>query len=87
MTAVAAVLQFLPPYLHWANWDAFEECIQDLSWLSAPGYVLLFMKGLRTLPNSSRRNGTVCFILTAALLSEAPKDGPSIFLRKAQVVD
>ncbi len=24
------------------NWDAFEELIQDLAWLPAPGYVLLY---------------------------------------------
>lgn len=24
------------------NWDAFEECLNDLSWLPAPGYVLLY---------------------------------------------
>lgn len=24
------------------NWDAFEECINDLAWTPAPGYVLLY---------------------------------------------
>lgn len=24
------------------NWDAFEECINDLAWAPAPGYVLLY---------------------------------------------
>jgi len=24
------------------NWDAFEECITDLAWAEAPGYVLIY---------------------------------------------
>jgi len=24
------------------NWDAFEECINDLSWISAEGYIFVF---------------------------------------------
>ncbi len=24
------------------NWDAFDDCINDLSWLSANGYILLY---------------------------------------------
>lgn len=24
------------------NWDAFEECLNDLAWARAPGYVLLY---------------------------------------------
>lgn len=24
------------------NWDAFEECINDLSWLPADGYILVY---------------------------------------------
>jgi len=34
----AAALQF--PYYFGHNWDAFEECLADLSWLPAPAYVL-----------------------------------------------
>ena len=25
-----------------ANWDAFSDCINDLSWAAAPGYVIVF---------------------------------------------
>lgn len=31
----------LPDYFGW-NWDALEECLRDLSWAPAPGYILLY---------------------------------------------
>ncbi|MCR8643946.1 barstar family protein [Paenibacillus sp. N1-5-1-14] len=34
----AAVLQF--PFYFGENWDAFEECLNDLTWLQADAYVL-----------------------------------------------
>ena len=36
----------LPPYFG-HNWDAFEECITDMAWLPAPGYVLLYDQMVR----------------------------------------
>ncbi len=42
----AKVLEF-PPYFG-GNWDAFEECLNDLEWFEAAGYVLLF-DNLKTL--------------------------------------
>ncbi len=33
-----AALQF--PYYFGENWDAFEECVNDLGWLPARGYIL-----------------------------------------------
>ncbi|MEM5640839.1 barstar family protein [Bacillus toyonensis] len=26
--------------LFWGNWDAFDECLNDLEWISAQGYLL-----------------------------------------------
>lgn len=37
----AADAMSFPPYFG-HNWDAFEECVNDLSWAPAPGYVLLY---------------------------------------------
>lgn len=39
MRNIAAALQF--PDWFGANWDALEDCLSDLSWLSASGYLLL----------------------------------------------
>ncbi|MDX1764211.1 MAG: barstar family protein [bacterium] len=36
---LARDLQF-PPYFG-ENWDAFEECLNDMAWAPAPGYVIL----------------------------------------------
>jgi hypothetical protein len=37
---IAAALAF-PPWFG-GNWDALEDCLTDLSWRAAPGYVLIF---------------------------------------------
>lgn len=37
---IAAALDFPAWFGH--NWDALEDCLTDLSWREAPGYVLLF---------------------------------------------
>lgn len=40
LAAMGAALQF--PAYYGANWDAFEECINDLDWLSAFGYLIVY---------------------------------------------
>ena len=40
---VAKALAF--PAWFGGNWDAFEDCLGDLSWQPAPGYVLLLEHG------------------------------------------
>jgi len=40
LDAAAGALHF--PSHFGSNWDAFEDCLTDLSWLEAQGYVLLF---------------------------------------------
>ena len=40
LQTVARALQF-PDYFG-MNWDAFEECMTDLSWYPSKGYVLVF---------------------------------------------
>ena len=40
LKAIAEALGFPQWFGH--NWDALEDCLTDLSWREAPGYVLLF---------------------------------------------
>lgn len=40
LRACATALEF-PGYFG-NNWDAFEECLGDLAWAPAPGYLLLY---------------------------------------------
>jgi hypothetical protein len=40
LTACATAMQFPPYFGH--NWDALEECLTDLAWTPASGYVLLY---------------------------------------------
>ena len=39
---IAQALDFPDWFGH--NWDALEDCLSDLSWREAPGYILLFEK-------------------------------------------
>ncbi len=45
LAACAQVMQF-PAYFG-QNWDAFEDCLTDLDWLPAQGYVLLYTHSQR----------------------------------------
>ena len=40
LVACAQVMEFPDYFGH--NWDAFEDCLTDLSWIPAQGYVLLY---------------------------------------------
>ena len=45
----AAALQF-PCYFGY-NWNAFDECIADLEWLPAAGYLIMIVDGKHVLEN------------------------------------
>lgn len=51
-TEFAAALSF-PGYFG-RNWEALDECLADLSWLPAKGYVLLITDSSEVLAGSSR---------------------------------
>ena len=44
---MAAAFQF--PYYFGENWDALDECLADLSWLPAAGYVILIRESSEVL--------------------------------------
>ena len=70
---VAAALEF--PAWFGGNWDALEDCLCDLTWMTAPGYVLLF-EGAQEVPLVER--GTLVDILAAAAASWAERKHPFI---------
>ena len=67
----AAALQF--PYYFGGNWDAFEECINDLDWIPAEHYVL-FVTHTNHLLNTSERD----FAIFAEVMSEAAIRGSNV---------
>lgn len=44
-----AALQF--PYYFGAGWNGFDECIRDLDWISAAGYIILILDSADLLAN------------------------------------
>jgi hypothetical protein len=74
---VAKALEF--PAWFGGNWDALEDCLGDLTWMTAGGYVLLF-EGAKDLPIVER--GTLVDILAEAAASWAERKHPffAVFL-------
>jgi len=48
------------------NWDALEECLIDLEWLPAKGYILLITDAGRVLPDDEEEYETFLEILRDA---------------------
>ena len=61
---VAAALQF--PGYYGENWDAMDECITDLEWLSADWYLLHVSSIEQVLPNDEKNFDTFMRILSEA---------------------
>jgi hypothetical protein len=62
--AFAEALRF-PDYFG-GNWDAFEECISDLSWLKANGYLLIVSDAEMLLARNDEDYKTFISIMTEA---------------------
>jgi len=71
LRAIAQALRF--PDWFGGNWDALEDCLSDLSWVTADGYVLL-IEGAAQLPLVER--GTLADILASAAASWAERKRP-----------
>jgi hypothetical protein len=74
---VAAALQF--PDWFGGNWDALEDCLCDLSWLAAGGYVLLFEGGAQV-PMVERGTLVDILVSSAAFWSERKRPFFAVFL-------
>jgi hypothetical protein len=63
-TEFARVLE-LPEYFG-HNWDALEECLADLEWMPAKGYVLLLTDAEQILPEDEEDYATLLEVLSDA---------------------
>lgn len=61
---MARVLEFPDYFGH--NWDALEECLADLEWLPAKGYVVLFTDAQLILPDDEEEFATFLEVLSDA---------------------
>jgi hypothetical protein len=61
---LAEALEFPDYFGH--NWDALEECLADLEWLPAKGYVLLFLDAELILPDDEEEFATLLEVLNDA---------------------
>ena len=77
LSRVAQALSF--PEWFGGNWDALEDCLSDLSWMAAGGYVLL-IEGAAALPLVER--GTLIDVLASAAASWSERGLPffAVFL-------
>jgi RNAse (barnase) inhibitor barstar len=61
---LAKVMEFPDYFGH--NWDALEECLADLEWLPAKGYVLVFTDAELILPDDEDEFATFVEVLNDA---------------------
>ena len=64
LTEWARALDFPDYFGH--NWDALEECLADLEWVPAKGYILLITDAARVLPDDEEEYETFLEILRDA---------------------
>jgi hypothetical protein len=64
LTECARALNFPDYFGH--NWDALEECLTDLEWLPAKGYILFIIDAAQVLPNDEAEYETFLEILSDA---------------------
>ena len=69
LAALAAALEFPPSFGH--NWDALADSLGDLSWLPAPGYLLLLDHAADLRDAAAGDFGTLLEILDEAARAHA----------------
>ena len=74
----------LPDYFG-DNWDAFEECLNDLSWISADGYILVYDYSSVFFSNHPEDSGILLSILNDARESSVNGDIPFDFVIKSSM--
>jgi RNAse (barnase) inhibitor barstar len=74
---IGAALQF--PYYFGENWDAFDECITDLSWLDGDAYLLIVNQANLLLQDATQKD----FQILMQVLSDAHET----WLRQPQIVN
>lgn len=74
LRACAQAMQF-PDYFG-RNWDALEECLNDLSWLPADGYVLVYDQVARFVSTAPEQWATARDILEGVAESWAKAGTP-----------
>lgn len=79
MTEAGAALQF--PYYFGENWDAFDECISDLSWLPSANTVVVLDSAhqLLTDPAADGRDHFRILLTTLNRAHEQSRDIPLRF--------
>jgi hypothetical protein len=65
-----AALQF--PYYFGENWNAFEECVKDLDWLDAPGFVFIVLNADEVLIEADNADDQILSLMT--ILEAAAKE-------------
>lgn len=67
------------------NWDAFEECVNDLTWTPAPGYILLFQAPERFIKNARSDWETAVDIFSSAIENWGEQGIPFYVLLRGMV--
>lgn len=81
LKASAKVMSF-PAYFG-SNWDAFEDCITDLDWVAANGYILLYTQPENFARNNPSDWATAIDIFRSAVEYWQAKSTPMSVLIKA----
>jgi hypothetical protein len=77
LQASAAAMHF-PAYFG-ANWDAFEESINDLAWAPAPGYVILF-DGVAQFANQAPDAWSTAYDILQGAVTQWQQHGVPLFI-------